>query len=92
MPTIASLPGSRLHRECSIDHKSPMATSLDDKKTHAVFFPSVGAGLPYDFRAEQFEDIAGQTRSCDRSQFEFKRVRRNNGARQPYPLKKIVLH
>ena len=59
MPTIASLPGSRLHRECSIDHKSPIATSLDDKKTYAVFYQSVGAGLPRDFRAEQFEDIAG---------------------------------
>ena len=36
-----------------------MATSLDNKKTYAVFYQSVGAGLPRDFRAEQFEDIAG---------------------------------
>ena len=36
-----------------------MATSLDDKKTYAVFYQSEGVGLPPDFRAEQFEDIAG---------------------------------
>ncbi len=37
-----------------------MATSLDDKKeTYAVFYQSVGAGLPRDFRTERFEDIAG---------------------------------
>jgi len=36
-----------------------MALSLDDKKPYAVFYQSLGAGLPRDFRADQFEDIAG---------------------------------
>ena len=37
-----------------------MATLLDDKKeTCAVSYKSLPAGLPRDFRAEQFANIAG---------------------------------